>query len=366
MTLKQWLKKIYLFPFSIVMAVPDGDATDPADSRPLGERIMALAGNPNAQFMTETQDAAASEDDADDADHQGNPGDEADEGLDTQSDEDDQDADPDEVDEADETTSQETDESEEGQKGTKKRTLDERAAEIAEKIVNEKLAALQTSQSAEVPDFAPPETVNKVKLNIVKQQARIREIEADLDLDGDDVDQAKVDELLQLQDFVNEARAALKENDRRQKAWEAKQSAKKQQTDNGDALRKELDETAELFRQEMKIEPAVWKKMGEWFEAQLPSKPLVVAEFNDIFQRQGKVAAIRYAHEYTLKHMGQGTKQAIEKKEQLKTKTASLTTTQTGKAKAPDLRKIQAEFAANPTDDNFVRLQAAKRQAKAG
>lgn len=381
MTLKKWLKKIALFPLSVIMAVPgDGESSDTdfdadtlreiagPDERPLNERIMAFAGNPNAQFMpvTNNPDAAASEDSDQSADSDGKQGEDADsDGLST-SEEDDQDADLDaeEDEDTDDSTSQETDESGEGKKGLKQKKFDERVAEVAAKIVEEKLAAKQTAEAQEAPDFAPPEMVRSVKLNIVRKQAMIRELEADIDLEGDEVDPDKVDQLLALQDFVTEARQALKENEQKEKAWKERQAAKRVQTDNGDAIRKELDDTAELYRAEMQINPATWDKMGKWFEQQINTKPLLVTEFNDIYAKKGKVAAIRFAHEYAVKNMGQKTKQVNEQKEKSKTKAASLTASSTGKQAPPDLRKIQAEFAANPTDENFVRLQAAKRELR--
>lgn len=374
MTFKKWLRKIALFPLSIIMGNTDGysadalaeiAATDTGDGPSLGERVMAFAGDPNAQFqVVKEPDAAASEDDDSDADQSGNQGDEDDEGLDTPSEEDDLDADQDEDADADESNDQDADKSEEG-KGTKKRTLEERAAEIAQKIVEQELAKRDKSSAADVPDFAPADVVAKVKLNIVRQQAKIRELQSDIDMEGDDVDPAVVDQLLALEEFVSEAKAALKDNAEKQKAWEAKQAAKKNVTDNGDAIRAELDSAAEMYRTEMKIEPATWNKMGQWFESQIAIKPLIGEEFNDIFSRQGKVAAIRFAHEYTVKNMGQTVKKATEKKEQSKNQTAKLTASTTGKAAPMDIKKIQAEFAANPSDENFVRLQAAKRQARA-
>ena len=310
MTLKKWLRKIVLFPMSIIMGIPDGDGFTAEslrevagpDERPLSERIMEFAGNPDAQFMPGKPDAAASQADAVDADQQGNPGDETDEGLDTPSNEDDPDADLEDDDDADDTNSQETDESDEvQQKGTKKRTVEERAREIAEKIVKEALANRDKSKEQDQPNFAPPEMEQKVKLQIIRKQKEIRELEADIELDGDDVDPAKLDQLMGLEAFVSEAKKALKENARLRSEFLAKQATKQTTNDNGAAIRQELDNAAELYRAELKIEPDTWNKMGNWFESQINAKPLVREEFNDIFQKQGKVAAIRFAHEYAVK-----------------------------------------------------------------
>lgn len=364
MTFKKWLKKIALFPLSIIMAVPDGDSefsaealsaiAGPDEGPSLNERIMAFAGDPNAQFMPVGKpDAAASKADADDADHQGNPGEDDDKGLDTPSDEDDQDADSDEDVNADDSTNQETDESGE-RKGTRKRTLDERAAEIAEKIVNEKIAALTATTKAEKPDF--------VVIDQEKVDAYIASIEEKIDelrMEG------KNGEARKLSRQLDQLDADLEANEQKREAFLQRQNQKEKTSDDVKAHQKELDDTAELFRQEMKIEPAVWNKMGEWFDAEGKTKPLLVKEFQDIYERQGSVAAIRFAHDYTVKSMGQKTKQANQQKEQHKNTAARLTASTTGKIGPIDMRKAKAEFDANPTPEAFQKYQNIKRMAGA-
>jgi hypothetical protein len=331
----------------------------------LGERVMAFAGHGDAKHISaDVQDAAASEADAEGADLQGKPGDDADDsdGLDTDADEAGEGADPDEDEEAD---ADETDQKEEEgkEKGTKKRTLDERVNELVEKRLNERLNALDKAKAEESPDFAGAEVIADVKRNIAKKLARIRELEADIDLEDDDADPKSVDELLSLHDFVAEARAALKENEAKKAAWEKRQGEKKAQTDSGEALRVEMDKAAELYREDQKIDKPTWDKMGKWFEGEIATKPLLVEEFNDIFTKQGKVAAIRFAHKYTIDHMGKDTKEANRAKETNKTKAAALASTGTGKVAPIDLKKAHAEYAANPTPEAFVKYQAIKRQA---
>jgi hypothetical protein len=326
------------------------------DTRPLNERIMAFAGNPDAQFM-QIPDASAGEDDAAGADQQGNQGEDGDtEGLDTQSDEDGQDADSGEGDdeETDETNGQEAETAEEKQKGTKKKTLEERAAEIAERIVNQKLAERDKASSTEQPDF--------VEIDRAKVDAYIDEMETKIDelrLEG------KYAEARKLSRQLDQLDADLEANEQRKQAYIERQKSKRTETDTVAQVRQELDDAAELYRHEMKIDPKVWDAQGKWFEQQINSKPLLVAEFQDVFQRKGKVAAIRFAHEYVVANMGQTTKRANEQKEKQKTKTAAITATTTGKAAPLDLKKIREEFNANPTDENFQRLQAAKRQMRA-
>lgn len=327
------------------------------EERPLNERIMAFAGSPDAQFMsTEIPEAAASEAVTADADQQGKQGEETETGLDTPSEEEDQDADSDEDGNADETNESEADNSEEvkTEKGTKKRSLEERAAEIAQKIVEAELAKRDQKTTESKPDWTPINQ-EKVDEHIANTEAKIDELR----LEG------KYGEARKLSRSLDELDASLEENEKRRLAWEARQVEVKTTTDNDAAVRSDLDKAAEMYRAEMKIEPEVWNKMGQWFESQVSTKPLLSEEFNDIYAKSGKVAAIRFAHEYAVKNMGQKAKQSIEKKEITKTKTAQLVTSTTGKAAPIDLKKAQAEFAANPTNEAFMKLQALKRQAKA-
>jgi hypothetical protein len=104
--------------------------------------------------------------------------------------------------------------------------------------------------------------------------------------------------------------------------------------------------------------------MGKWFEGEIATKPLLVEEFNDIFTKQGKVAAIRFAHKYTIDHMGKDTKEAIRAKETNKTKAAALAPTSTGKVAPIDLKKARAEFEKDPTPEAYAKFQAIKRKAQ--
>lgn len=356
-----------LFPFSVLMAVPDGEAA--ADTGPsLGERVMAFAGHGDAKHISaDVQDAAAIEDDAADADQQGNPGEDAadSDGLDTASDEEGDGADHDEDEEADADESDQKEDEDKEQKGVKKKSFSERVAEVAQKEVERILAEQAKATASEAPDFAEDEVVNKVKRNIVKSLAKIRELESEIDLEGDDADPKTVDELLELHKFVDGARKALADNEAKKAAWEKRQGEKKAQTDNGDVMRQELDKAADLYREEMKIDPGTWDKMGKWFEDQISKSKLLVEEFNDIFTRKGKVAAIRFAHEYTVANMGKETKEANQKKETTKTKAAALAPTTTGgKGVNEGLKKARAAYEANPSPETFAALKAQQRQAR--
>lgn len=367
MTLKAWLKMIVRSPLMMLMGV-GGDAGGEGegdqgslnadtlreiagDAGPsLSERIMAFAGDPNSQHM-QVQGAAASEAEAEGADLQGEQGkgEGLDEGLDTPAGEADSGADLDEDEEL---------EGEEKDKGVKQRKFDERVAEVAEKIVAAKLAEREKAAAEDKPDF---QVIDPEKVD-----AHIADIEAQIDelrMEG------KYTEARKLSRTLDQLDKDLEENEARRVAWEAKQAGKKAATDqdagNVEVARQKLDETAELYRDELKVDKDTWNKMGEWFQSQMSTRPLLVKEFNDVYNKSGEVAAIRFAHQHAVKHMGQSAKLANEKREQLKTKSASLTATNTGKIGPIDLKKAKAEFDANPTAEAFQKFQGIKRQAAA-
>lgn len=74
----------------------------------------------------------------------------------------------------------------------------------------------------------------------------------------------------------------------------------------GESSKKDLDAAAEIYRKEMGIDKATWDKIGDLFQSELATKPLLVEEFSKIYAREGKVAAIRFAHQYVVKNMAGG------------------------------------------------------------
>jgi len=362
MTIKSWLKKIALFPMSMIMAVPGDDPAAPAApaEKPLSERIMAFAGDPNAITVSTDIPDAAAEGETSDADQGGNQGEGADEGADTQSDEDGQDADLDDEGDADDSTSEESDESEEG-KDTEhdknkaaRKTKEQRIDELVEKKVTEKLAAMNQSVQAEKPDFTVIDQ-EKVDAYIAEVEGKID----DLRMEG------KYSEARKLSRQLDQLDSDLEENEKRRLAYIERQSGKKSAADTEASIRKELDVAAELYRDEHKIDKPTWDRMGEWFESQIKASKLLVEEFNDVYAKHGKVAAIRFAHHYARDNMGKKTKQANETKEKSKTTAAALTSTSTGKVAPIDLVKAKAEFDANPTPEAFTKYQEIKRRAQA-
>lgn len=355
MTAKKWFKKILLFPLSLIMA------TEGAAEPSLNERIMQFAGN-NSEFIPksdvfreEEQDAAASEDDALGADQEGNPGetDETDDGLDTASDE--EGAGADQGEEGDE-EADETDQKDDEGKGTKKKTFEERMAEMEEKLRAEMRAEMEAKlQKAEPtkPDFVEVD-MEAVNAYLATTEDKIEALKLEGNIFAAKKLQREMDKLL----------ADIEANDAKKEAWEKAQKAKETGTAAQNQTLSRLDETQEFYRREMKIEPAVWDKMGAFFANECKEKPLIGKKFVEKVEKLGALEAVEWAHKYTVDHMGLEAKVAIAQKETNKTKTAAISSaTAAGKDSSIDLKKIKAEFDENPTSENFARYQEAKRKA---
>lgn len=336
---------------------PDALSAIAGEGPTLSQRIMAFAGE-SSDYHQVPKDAAASEDDESDADQTGTQDDTkgvADKGLDTQSEEDGSDADQDEGSD-DDTTSQEATEGTEGKKkGINQKSWEERQKEIEDRVYA-RIKAEQAGTAAEKPDWVP------INQEAVDEFIAAKEEEIDeLRLAG------KYSEARKISRELDQLDKDLEENEQKRAAFLDRQKSRKAETDHGEVARQELDHAAELYRSEMKIDKPLWDKMGTWFESEVTSKPLLMAEFNDIYARQGKVAAIRFAHQHTVENMGKAAKQANEKKEQTKNQTAKLTTSNAGKVAPIDIEKERKRLYANlPPDEAFMKLQELKRQVKVG
>lgn len=104
--------------------------------------------------------------------------------------------------------------------------------------------------------------------------------------------------------------------------------------------------------------------MGTWFADQCHADKTVGAEFAEKVEREGLVAAVRWAHDYTVKNMGKETKQKNEQREETKTKASVVTSTATGKAAPINIEKFRKAYAEDPGPETFAALQEAKRKAQ--
>jgi len=325
------------------------------DGPSLSERIMAFAGD-NSEFMVVSngQGVAAGEADAGDADLRDDSDDDVAEGLVTPSD-DDSDADQDDGDSTI-TDGQEADEATEGKKGVKQKTWEERQAEIEARVLERLRQEQQAATAGTQLDFIPNIDRAKVDEYIAEVENKIDELR----LEGN------YSEARKLSRSLDQLEADIEANEARKAAYIQSQESSSKLKEQAERERIALNNTADAYRIEHQIDEATWKKMGDWFEEQVKASPILQQEFNEIYERRGRVGAIRFAHEYVVQKLGNQARVTTEKREQSKSKTAALTTASTSaRPNSPDLKKARAEFAANPTPEAFARFQEAKRRAAA-
>ncbi|KAB0668948.1 hypothetical protein F6V30_14010 [Oryzomonas sagensis] len=344
--MNKWIKKIMLFPFWMMMGIPEG------------------------------LDAAA-DGEAADADQQGNQGEEADYGADTQDDESNLDADQDEEGDADETTDQEADQAaeEEKKKGLVQTPLEERAAQIAEKKVAEALtkereriesetrARLEAEQKPFV-DLSPEQTtrINNDYLAACERREELREL---FRLTEDPADKTQyLSELRRTEKWISDTEAWYADNEAKKAEWTKKQeSVTALQRDNAERG-KRLEATAETFREAKGIPQDAWDESSKWFADQVKIDKLLGAKFADVYRLHGDVAAVEFAFNYCNEHMGKAAQEELDKKEQAKNKLSpGVSAVPQKSGPNPELKKLLAKAQQSGSEEDYLNYVNAARKA---
>ena len=246
---------------------------------------------------------------------------------------------------------------EEGAKADHKKGAQERIQQLAneKRDLADRLKRLEDQFSkaqAEKPDFVD------IDMGMVNEYIQTT---------GDQIEEMKLEgkylEAKKLEIAVAKLINDIEENDKKRAEFGEKQN-KNKATDTAQAERlTNLDNAANFYRDNQKIEPAVWDKMGNWFAAQCQTDPILGREFAEMVDK-GAMGAIRWAHDYTTKHMGIKEKAAINDKNLNKTKAAAASPTPGGKSGAVDLAKALKKATEANTDAGWAEYQQLKRAAK--
>lgn len=327
MKLTKWLKMIYLAPLMIIMSNIDGEGGDNGE----GEGDPANEGGDGQDSELGDGEEPLPEYDLDEdgeviTDDDGNPVAKVAEG-----------------------------EAEEKGKPAHKNAQD-RIQELANKNREqaerlERLESMFAKQQEEKPDYVD---VDLVAVNNYLQTTTDR-IE-ELKLDGNYLEAKKLETAIAK--LIND----LDENDKKRDAFFKRQNEKKADTDVSTARLTKLDNAAEFYRENSKIDKAVWDKMGAWFAGECQKDPVLGREFAERVEK-GEIGAIRWAHEYTTKNMGAKERAAIDNKETNKQKAAGAAPSPGGKPAPVDLSKELAKATELNTTEGWVNYQAFKRQA---
>jgi hypothetical protein len=358
MKLLAWLKKIYLFPFMLMMNIEGQDAA------------AGAAG-----------DAAG----ATGADQSGTQGEGADEGAEAQDDDLDPDADPDDEGDADESTDQEAADKlaaeEEAKKGIVQKTLDERVAELAQKEIDKALAKFKEDQdkinketeerlAAEKKPFVEMTPAQSAQLNADYTAATVRKLELaeQIRLETDPAAQAAaVVELRNVETWIKNTETWYANNEAAKAKWTSENAEREKQTAAAKERVTRLITTADVFRQQMNIPQDAWDAGSVWFANQMKENKILKQEFDDAYRLHGDVACVKFAHDYITKNMGKDAQSALEQKLNAKEKLppggGAGAATSTSETVLKGLRGLHAKAQASGEEADFTRFAAAKRKA---
>jgi CRISPR/Cas system CMR subunit Cmr4 (Cas7 group RAMP superfamily) len=201
------------------------------------------------------------------------------------------------------------------EKGQKKLTAQERIQqEIARrKELEERIKELEQGRGHE-QEQRPPEPPKYVEIDQQKFESHINSLYSDaedLRLEG---------RTLQALEKEEEARGLLRAYKENEKAkQQAQEFAERQRMTEQQrmAFAKQVDETAELFRQRNNIPKEVWDQGAKWFDEQLRSDPVLGREFAYLLEKN-PVEGIRFANDYVNKNMGRSAEEAKKKRDSAK------------------------------------------------
>lgn len=229
---------------------------------------------------------------------------------------------------AEETAESEEAEEETSEEPKKKQTAQERIQELANarreekeradrleldlKAVAEKAADLErkfTEKQAE----RPPEyiEITEAVLSQVNQRlGQLAEAKQNAELNGNYL------QGIAAQKEIDAIYEGLKQNAAKM------EQAQKMQAEQGkqQQIISAIDERAEFFRQQQNIPADVWKEGSDWFAQQCESNKILGAQFVEIAQYNGPMAAVKFAADYAAQHMPQKANEAAQAKETAKSK----------------------------------------------
>lgn len=196
-------------------------------------------------------------------------------------------------------------------KGKHQTTLEERAIQLAEKRFAEMQTKFeQTLQSKQAQEKVPFVVVDMAKVNEHFQAQE--DLIAEMKLDGNFVEARRIQKELDTLD------ASIEANNKKRTEWEAQQTEQQKKQVDFDTRLQRIDESAEFYRANKGIPQETWDAAGQWLNTQFQADPVLGRQFSDIIERQGEMAAFKWADEYCQKNMGAGAKADKASKEAAK------------------------------------------------
>lgn len=279
---------------------------------------------------------------------------------------------------AGETNSQEADKGDEANKdevnkdkGAHQTTLEERAAEIAQKEIQKfrqeqaeiERQTAERLKAAEKPfvDLTPEQST---KLNSDYMQAVSDKLDLEEKIRLGDRDPATILALRQTEKWIHDTEAWFADNQAKKAEW----TKKKGETEQLQAAQREkaqrLETTADVYRQANNIPQDVWDQSSQWFAEQLKTDKVLGLKFADAYRLHGDVGAVEFAHKYCTENMGKKAEADIEQKNTAKQNLAPGVSSSAVNTD-PDVKRLYKEAMADPGNEaKYLAWREAKSKIK--
>lgn len=222
------------------------------------------------------------------------------------------------------TTSQEGAQGATEDRGSHQLTLEERAAQIADRIVQERLAEAEERRRAEAgekPDFVPIDYA-AYDDHIARLVIRERQLMDDLALDPDDP-RAVMQQLRAVQSERMNLEAAFGENEKKREAWQKRQQEANRQTEFNRFVQEDINRTVSNLAKARNVSADMLESGRKHANESLKADPQLQKRFDDIILHRatyhgfsGVDAAVEMLWDRTTETMSKQAEAARAKKEE--------------------------------------------------
>jgi hypothetical protein len=216
----------------------------------------------------------------------------------------------------------------EEKKGHQK-TLEERAEEIADKKIQQRIAEAENRSKVETaaqPDFVPVD-YNAYDNHIAKLIVSERQIQDDLSLDSENPAEL-VRALRKVQQERNSLETAFTANEQKRQSWEDRNKLSQQEEAYRQQTQADIDRSVAAIPQARGITPEALQAGQKYIAESFQKDPALQKRFNDIISHKtmyqgfsGVDAAVEWAVTYAQENMGKAATASLKAREEGKEKT---------------------------------------------
>lgn len=197
------------------------------------------------------------------------------------------------------------------------RNADRAKLEALEAKLNERLAA---EEAAKKPFHDVPK--ERFDAYVAQAMEHIDELK----------DDGRYVEALELQENLFTLRKEWQENEKKKAEWESKQQEQSTVQKSIQQNAHSVQVAAQLYREQNGIDERAWVAGMDAFSVEAKKNPALSFEFRDLVEKQGAMAAVRFAHKVVME-ASKPAQEAIQKREEAKGKVPSAAGTKAAPAK---------------------------------